>query len=77
MVYGLNETGLKYGIRIEGSKRTLQIRGRNIDDYIKFIYFVKFAKKNSPTCLHNRFTSFAPERDGNKVKFYVDGAAYF
>jgi phospholipase D1/2 len=26
---------------------------------------------------HNRFQSFAPERDGNKVKWYVDGQDYF
>jgi phospholipase D1/2 len=27
--------------------------------------------------VHNRFLSFAPQRDGNETKWYVDGCGYF
>lgn len=33
--------------------------------------------KRSRICESHRFNSFAPERDGNKIKWYVDGRDYY
>ncbi|KAF2004667.1 phospholipase-like protein PldA [Amniculicola lignicola CBS 123094] len=33
--------------------------------------------KRSRVCSNHRFNSFAPERDGNMIKWYVDGRDYF
>lgn len=33
--------------------------------------------KRNKICEGHRFNSFAPERDGNKIKWYVDGRDYF
>ncbi|KAJ4364525.1 hypothetical protein N0V83_009120 [Neocucurbitaria cava] len=37
----------------------------------------KTDEKRSKVCESHRFNSFAPERDGNLVKWYVDGRDYF
>ncbi|PFH62692.1 hypothetical protein XA68_12370 [Ophiocordyceps unilateralis] len=37
----------------------------------------KCDEKRTKTCETNRFQSFFPERDGNLVKWYVDGRDYF
>jgi len=37
----------------------------------------KTDEKRSRICGNHRFNSFAPERDGNLVKWYVDGRDYF
>lgn len=37
----------------------------------------KTDEKRSRICENHRFNSFAPERDGNLVKWYVDGRDYF
>lgn len=34
-------------------------------------------KKRSGIADSHRFGSFAPERDGNKIKWYIDGRDYF
>ncbi|KAF2817034.1 phospholipase-like protein PldA [Mytilinidion resinicola] len=34
-------------------------------------------EKRSRVCENHRFNSFAPERDGNLIKWYVDGRDYF
>jgi phospholipase D1/2 len=34
-------------------------------------------EKRSRVCGNHRFNSFAPERDGNLIKWYVDGRDYF
>jgi phospholipase D1/2 len=37
----------------------------------------KTDEKRTRVCENHRFESFAPERDGNMVKWYVDGRDYF
>ncbi|KAF2732179.1 phospholipase D/nuclease [Polyplosphaeria fusca] len=37
----------------------------------------KTDEKRSKICENHRFNSFAPERDGNLIKWYVDGRDYF
>ena len=37
----------------------------------------KTDEKRSRVCDNHRFNSFAPERDGNMIKWYVDGRDYF
>jgi phospholipase D1/2 len=37
----------------------------------------KTDEKRSRICGNHRFNSFAPERDGNMIKWYVDGRDYF
>lgn len=37
----------------------------------------KTDEKRSKVCENHRFNSFAPERDGNMIKWYVDGRDYF
>ncbi|KAF2792764.1 phospholipase-like protein PldA [Melanomma pulvis-pyrius CBS 109.77] len=37
----------------------------------------KTDEKRSRVCGNHRFNSFAPERDGNLIKWYVDGRDYF
>ncbi|KAF2450253.1 phospholipase D/nuclease [Karstenula rhodostoma CBS 690.94] len=37
----------------------------------------KTDEKRSRVCENHRFESFAPERDGNLIKWYVDGRDYF
>lgn len=37
----------------------------------------KTDEKRSRVCENHRFNSFAPERNGNLVKWYVDGRDYF
>ncbi|KAF2265982.1 phospholipase D/nuclease [Lojkania enalia] len=37
----------------------------------------KTDEKRSRVCANHRFNSFAPERDGNLIKWYVDGRDYF
>lgn len=34
-------------------------------------------KKRTSICTSHRFESFFPERDGNNIKWYVDGRDYF
>lgn len=37
----------------------------------------KTDEKRDRVCQNHRFDSFAPERDGNLIKWYVDGRDYF
>jgi phospholipase D1/2 len=34
-------------------------------------------RKREQVCGNHRFNSFAPERDGNLIKWYIDGRDYF
>lgn len=69
-------TTRKVVIIIEMSRRTLEIQLPYYQGLYAFNSLVTAFRYSSYSCLH-RFKSFAPPRDQNDCKLYVDGKGYF
>jgi hypothetical protein len=63
-------------IKISNSSRRIELKGdkRTLDGLMESIHRVK---TSSPWIRQHRFDSYAPIREGAKIKWYVDGKDYF
>ena len=75
--YGIHKViSMHNYINISNSSRRIELKGdkRTLDGLMESIHRVK---TSSPWVRQHRFDSFAPIREGAKVKWYVDGKDYF
>lgn len=77
IVYGLGDTGFKYGIILNSCQRNLQLIAEDLFQFVMFIHAVKKSLADNHYLEVNRYGSFASVRENCDGRFYIDGEDYF
>lgn len=79
ILYGKRDTGNEKGIIVQNNNRKLRIKARDFFEWRAWLVAFNKAIKKSVWGPYSqrKFMSFAPQRQNNYVKHFIDGKNYF